>query len=134
MPPSLISLHIFYLHAPIFIGDDFISSSGLYINSGTHDVNTLMPSYEPIKIGNRVWCGMRVTICAGVSIGDDVVIGAGALVTKSLPSGYLAYGVPAKPVRKLERGNIESLYSGFNQPNWWELISRKAGSFKLGGH
>jgi serine acetyltransferase len=44
-----------------------------------------------------------VTICAGVEIGDDVVIGAGSVVTKSLASNCIAYGVPAKPVRSLER-------------------------------
>jgi maltose O-acetyltransferase len=96
-------------HAPISIGDQFLGAAGLYIDSGSHDVNTLLPSSAPITIGNRVWCGMRVTICAGVSIGDDVVIGAGSVVTKSLPSGYLAVGVPAKPIRKLERANIDTI-------------------------
>jgi maltose O-acetyltransferase len=122
-------------HAPIIIGDDFSSSCGLYINSGSHDINTLVPSLSTIEIGNRVWCGMRVTICSGVSIGDDVVIGAGAVVTKSLPSGYLAYGVPAKPVRKLERADLDSLWSTFNQEaTLQEKISRKASQFLLGKH
>jgi acetyltransferase-like isoleucine patch superfamily enzyme len=118
-------------HAPIIIGDDFLGASGLYINSGTHDINTLVPSVSTIKIGNRVWCGMRVTICSGVSIGDDVVIGAGAVVTKSLPSGYLAYGVPAKPVRKLERVHIDGLWSPFDELNLLDKIYRKAGLFKF---
>lgn len=112
-------------HAPVAIGNDFICSSGLYINSGSHNINTLMPEISPINIGNRVWCGMRVTICAGVSIGDDVVIGAGSVVTKNIPSGYLAYGVPAKPVRKLERTEKDELWCVFNQPTLWERAFRK---------
>jgi maltose O-acetyltransferase len=104
-------------HAPVSIGDDFLSSCGLYINSGSHEPNTLKPLLSPIQIGNRVWCGMRVTICSGVSIGDDVVIGAGSIVTRSLPSGYLAYGIPAKPIRKIERNEVNELWSGFNKLN-----------------
>jgi maltose O-acetyltransferase len=102
-------------YAPVTIGDDFLSSSGLYINSGSHDVTTLMPILLPITIGDRVWCGMRVTICAGVTIGDDVVIGAGSVVTKSLPSGCVAYGVPAKPVRQIDRSQVEEFSRAFCQ-------------------
>jgi maltose O-acetyltransferase len=109
-------------HAPITIGDDFLSSCGLYINSGGHDVNTLFPNSSAIQIGNRVWCGMRVTICSGVSIGDDVVIGAGSIVTKSIPSGYLAYGVPAKPVKKIDRTDSTELYLWLNKPDFMERI------------
>ncbi len=108
-------------HAPIDIGDDFIGASGLYINSGSHDIHSLFPVGKPIKIGKRVWCGMRVTICAGVEIGDDVVIGAGSVVTKSLPSGFLAYGVPAKPIKSLERGDIDQLWSAWKRKG---LIAR----------
>lgn len=98
-------------HAPIIIGDNFLAAAGLYIDSGSHDINTLTPSSSPITIGNYVWCGMRVTICSGVSIGENVVIGAGSVVTKLLPSGYLAVGAPAKQVRKLERGDINELWT-----------------------
>lgn len=37
----------------------------------------------------------------GVHIGNNVVIGAGSVVTRDIPDGYLAYGVPCKPVRKI---------------------------------
>jgi acetyltransferase-like isoleucine patch superfamily enzyme len=87
----------------ITIGDDFMASDLLNLNNGLHDPVTLRPGSAPIRIGRRVWCGTGVTICAGVEIGDDVVIGAGSVVTKSLPSNCIAYGVPAKPVRSLER-------------------------------
>ena len=89
--------------ASVEIGDDFMSSDLLNINSGTHDARTLRPSDGPVRIGRRVWCGTGVTICAGVEIGDDVVIGAGSVVTKSLPANCVAYGVPAKVARPLGR-------------------------------
>ncbi len=89
--------------APVEIGDDFMSSDQLNINSGTHDPITLQPRVDPIRIGRRVWCGTNVTICAGVEVGDDVVIGAGSVVVKSLPPNCIAYGVPAKPMRPLGR-------------------------------
>lgn len=90
-------------HAPIEIGDDFIVANSLFINSGTHDPVTMTPILSRVKIGNRVWCGTRVTILAGVTIGDDVVIGAGSLVNKDIPSNSIAAGVPARVIRHLDR-------------------------------
>lgn len=98
-------------HTKIIIGDDFISASDLIINSGSHDPTTLIPFGAPIEVGDRVWCGSRVTIIAGVKIGSDVVIGAGSVVTKDLPSNCIAVGVPAKPVKLIDRGSIEKLWS-----------------------
>lgn len=98
-------------YAPITIGDDFMTAGGLTLNSATHDPDTLQPRGAPITIGNRVWCGQNVTILAGVTIGDDVVIGAGSVVTDSLPSKCIAVGVPARKVRDLDRKAGASLYS-----------------------
>jgi maltose O-acetyltransferase len=54
----------------------------------------------PIRLGRNVWLGAHVVVLPGVQIGDGAVIGAGAVVTKSVPSGETWVGVPA---RKLER-------------------------------
>jgi acetyltransferase-like isoleucine patch superfamily enzyme len=51
-----------------------------------------------ITIGNNVWIGAHVTILPGVSIGDAAVIGAGAVVTRSVPAGATWGGVPARSV------------------------------------
>ena len=56
---------------------------------------------KPIVIGNNVWIATGAIICGGVTIGDDVVIGAGSVVTRDIPSGYVAYGNPCKPRRKI---------------------------------
>ncbi len=54
---------------------------------------------KPIKVGNNVWFGGNVVVLPGVTIGDNVVIGAGSVVTKDIPSNVIAYGNPCK-VRK----------------------------------
>jgi maltose O-acetyltransferase len=54
---------------------------------------------QPIRIGNDVWLGTRVLVLPGVEIGDGSVIGAGSVVTKSIPPMSIAVGVPAKVVR-----------------------------------
>lgn len=97
--------------ARIEIGDDFLSAGNLIINTGTHDPRTLAPGAAPVKIGHRVWCGVNVTILAGVTIGDDVVIGAGAVVTGDIPANSIAAGVPAKVLRPLDRTGVERLWS-----------------------
>jgi maltose O-acetyltransferase len=104
-------------HAPIEIGDDFTGANDLIINSGTHDPLTMLPRGESIKIGNRVWCGVRVAILAGVTIGNDVVIGAGSVVNNDIPSNSLAVGVPARVICKLDRSSIGELWT-------WSEIKR----------
>ncbi|WP_429051448.1 acyltransferase [Aeromonas veronii] len=88
----------FWNYAPIKIGNDFLSAGMLAINTGGHDVNTLVPFNSEVIVGDRVWCGMNVTIIAGVTIGDDVVIAAGSLVNKNVESGAIVAGVPAKVI------------------------------------
>jgi acetyltransferase-like isoleucine patch superfamily enzyme len=97
--------------APIEIGDDFLSAGHLNINAGTHDPVTLLPGGAPVKIGRRVWCGVNVTILGGVTIGDDVVIGAGSVVVRDIPSNSIAAGVPARVIRPLDRSGVEKLWS-----------------------
>jgi maltose O-acetyltransferase len=55
----------------------------------------------PIVIGDNVWIGGGAIVCPGVTIGTDTVVGAGAVVTRDLPSGVLAVGNPARVVREL---------------------------------
>jgi carbonic anhydrase/acetyltransferase-like protein (isoleucine patch superfamily) len=57
---------------------------------------------EPVRIGDRVWLGADVIVLRGVTIGDDVVVGAGSVVSRDLPSRCVAVGQPARPVRSIE--------------------------------
>jgi len=102
-----------YNHAPITIGNNFLGASNLILNSGLHEAVTLQPEARAINIGDRVWTGLRVTILGGVNIGSDVVIGAGSLVNRDIPSGSVAAGVPAKVIRKIERADT-SVWSCFD--------------------
>jgi maltose O-acetyltransferase len=86
----------------IEIGDDFIAAAGLTITTGDHDPDTLKPSGKPVKIGNRVWCGLNVTILPGVIIGNDVVIGAGTLVIGTIPDESIVVGIPGRIIKKVD--------------------------------
>lgn len=61
-----------------------------------------------VRIGNDVWLGARVVVTAGVVIGDGCIVGAGAVVTRDLPPGSIAAGVPAKVIGNRESESIES--------------------------
>jgi acetyltransferase-like isoleucine patch superfamily enzyme len=56
-------------------------------------------TYKGVKIGNDVWIGAGAVILDGVTIGDGVVIGAGAIVTQDIPEYTIAVGMPAKPIK-----------------------------------
>ena len=56
----------------------------------------------PVEIGNGVWVGAHATILSGVTIGDNAVIAAGAVVTKDVPANAVAGGVPAKIIKQIE--------------------------------
>jgi acetyltransferase-like isoleucine patch superfamily enzyme len=58
--------------------------------------------YDTITVGDRVFIGTRSIILPGVSIGSDVVIGAGSVVTRDVPDGTVAAGTPCRPIRPLE--------------------------------
>lgn len=56
---------------------------------------------KPVKIGSDCWFGANVVVCPGVTIGDNCVIGAGAVVTRDIPSGVFAAGNPCRVIREL---------------------------------
>lgn len=60
------------------------------------------PAHGKVKIGNNVWLGRDVTICKGVTIGDNCIIGTKSVVTKSIPSGSIAVGIPAHVIGSYE--------------------------------
>ena len=57
-------------------------------------------SSKGVAIGKNCWLGARVSVLDGVSIGDNTVVGAGAVVAKDLPENVVALGAPAKPVKE----------------------------------
>lgn len=55
---------------------------------------------SPVKIGKNVWLGEGVCVLKGVEIGDNSIIGALSVVTKSIPANSIAVGIPAKVIKK----------------------------------
>ncbi|MFR0822007.1 MAG: sugar O-acetyltransferase [Clostridia bacterium] len=90
--------------APVTIGNQVLlgPNVGLYTAGHPLDRQARVKGYEyakPISIGNDVWIGGHVCIMGGVTIGSHVVIGAGSVVTKSIPDNVLAYGNPCKVMK-----------------------------------
>lgn len=56
---------------------------------------------KPVHIGNCCWFGASVTVCPGVTIGDNCVIGAGSVVTRDIPANSFAAGVPCRVIREI---------------------------------
>ena len=93
--------------APVHIGDHVWLGPGTKIITVNHPLTPMgrrrhLGIAKPVTIGNDVWMGANVVVLPGVTIGDNVVIAAGAVVTKDVPSNTLVGGVPAKKIRDLE--------------------------------
>lgn len=93
---------VIYGYGGVEVGDQTLISMQCRILSSNHvipafgtDIRTQPNTRLPTKIGRDVWLGAGVTVLGGVNIGDGCVVGAGAVVTKSLPPGAIAMGVPA---------------------------------------
>jgi len=69
------------------------------INPSTRD-RSYGPT-SPVVIGNNVWLGSRVIVLKGVTIGDNSVVGAMSVVTKSIPANCVAAGIPARIIRHI---------------------------------
>ena len=92
--------------APVTIGSACQIAPRVQLLTATHPIDPeprrLGWEYaEPITIADNVWLGGGVIVCPGVTIGQDTVVGAGAVVTKDLPAGVIAAGVPARIVREI---------------------------------
>ncbi|NDV68546.1 sugar O-acetyltransferase [Dysgonomonas sp. 25] len=93
--------------AKVTIGSKTLIAPGVHIYTAQHPVEVaerrLWENCLPVTIGEECWIGGHATICPGVTIGDRVVIGAGSVVTKDIPSDSLAVGNPARVVKKLNQ-------------------------------
>lgn len=95
----------------IEIGNDVLLGSKVYITDHFHgeilkDALDLPPIErplisKPVKIGNQVWIGDNVCIMPGITLGNNVIVGANAVVTHSFPDNCVIAGVPAKVIKTL---------------------------------
>jgi len=93
----------------IDISDDVLIGSGVNIYVSNHTYTDMSKPISlqghseilPVKLQRGCWIGANVTILPGVTIGENSVIGANSLVTKSIPAFHVAVGNPAKVIKKL---------------------------------
>ena len=93
--------------APVTIGDDCFIGPNVSIYTACHSTdpqerNSRREWAEPVSIGDNVWIGGSVTILPGVHIGNNVTVGAGAVVTKDIPDGCIAAGNPARVIKTIQ--------------------------------
>ena len=91
--------------ALVTIGDDCFIGPNVSIYTACHSTdpverNTRQEWAKPVIIGNNVWIGGSVTILPGVTIGDNVSIGAGSVVVNDIPSNSVAVGNPCKVIKQ----------------------------------
>lgn len=89
-------------HVEITSGVRFITHDGGIWSLRHKPEFQKMDFFGPIVLGNNVFVGNNVIFLPGVTVGDNVVIGAGAVVTKDIPSNSVAAGVPARVIKPLD--------------------------------
>lgn len=98
--------------APVVIGDDVLIGPNVGIYTATHPVcpelrKKGLEYAQEIRIDNGVWIGGGSTICPGVHIGENSVIGAGSVVTKDIPPNVVAVGNPCRVLRTISEADRE---------------------------
>ena len=92
--------------ATVTIGDNVMIGPNTSIITVNHPLTPLgrrkhLAKSTPVHMGNDVWIAANCVILPGVTLGNNVVVAAGAVVTKDVPDNTLVAGVPAKVIRKL---------------------------------
>ncbi|MBJ7880334.1 sugar O-acetyltransferase [Gelidibacter salicanalis] len=90
----------------VTIGDNTMLGPNVQIYTATHPLeykarNSGVEYAKPIVIGQNVWIGGNATICPGVTLGNNVVVGAGSVVTKCFPDDVVVAGNPAKIIKTI---------------------------------
>ncbi len=96
----------------IVIGDGTLIGHNVVLATINHDLSPLKNRenhYAPIVIGDHVWIGSNATILPGVTVGRWSVVAAGAVVARDVEAFTVVGGVPAKEIRKVSRGDAESI-------------------------
>ena len=110
----------------IMVGEDCLFSSGVCFFTHDGGIKVLsdlgffdgkrMDIVAPIKIGNNVYIGTGAYILPGVTIGDNCIIGASAVVTRNIPRNSVAVGVPAHVIRTIDEYYQNAMSKGYLHP------------------
>ena len=101
----------------VSIGEHTVVSQDVYLCAGTHDyTKPNLPLLRPsITIGRGVWICAGAYIGPGVTIGDNSVVGARAVVVKDVPPRVVVAGNPARVVKKRAMGVVQPVESGHGE-------------------
>lgn len=120
--------------AKVKIGDNCQMAPNVAIYTAGHPVypSTRNSSYEygkEITIGDNVWIGGNTVICPGVHIGNNVVIGAGSVVTKDIPDWCIAVGNPCRVQRMITEADRRKFYKDeeIDDEAWADIVERGFG-------
>ena len=92
----------------VYIGNDVMIGPNTTITTVGHPINPngrrkRLAQASEVRIGNDVWIGANVCILPGVTIGNNVIIGAGAVVNRDIEDNSMAVGVPARIIKEIEK-------------------------------
>jgi galactoside O-acetyltransferase len=88
-------------HGSIIIGDDVAIGPNTVLRSSNHDHINGGHIPGKIHIENHVWIGANCVILPGTTIGKGAIVGAGSIVTKSIPANVVAVGNPCRPIKNI---------------------------------
>lgn len=118
--------------AKVKIGDNCQMAPNVAIYTAGHPVHpdTRNSAYEygiEVTIGDNVWIGGNTVICPGVHIGNNVVIGAGSVVTKDIPDWAIAAGNPCRVIRMITEADRRYYYKKqeIDDEAWAEIMADK---------
>lgn len=117
--------------AKVIIGDNCQLAPNVSIYTAGHPVHpdTRNSGYEygiQVTIGDNVWIGGNTVICPGVHIGNNVVIGAGSVVTKDIPDMVIAAGNPCKVIREITEDDRRTYFKKqIIDDEAWENICKR---------
>lgn len=117
--------------AKVRIGDNCQMAPNVAIYTAGHPVHpdTRNSAYEygiEVTIGDNVWIGGNTVICPGVHIGNNVVIGAGSVVTRDIPDWTVAAGNPCKVLRQITEADRRHYFKNLDiDDEAWEIIQAK---------
>lgn len=116
--------------AKIKIGDNCQIAPNVAIYTAGHPIHpiTRNSAYEygkEVTIGDNVWLGGNTVVCPGVHIGNNVVIGAGSVVTKDIPDWSMAAGNPCKVLRQITDEDKRKLFRNeeIDDEAWADIVS-----------
>lgn len=112
----------------IYVGDSTMFAPGVIVATAGHPIlpelrETVYQYNMPVHIGKNCWIGAGAIILPGVTIGDQVVVGAGSVVTKDLPSNVVAVGNPCRVVREINEH--DRIYYFKNRKIDWDTLPRE---------